>query len=95
MTEREPGVLTALTDLDFERTATPAVAKLLYVVGLVLTALLYLAGVAAFFTRGFGLGVAAAVAGALAAVFVVLLLRVGLEYVVSVVRLAEDARRRR
>jgi hypothetical protein len=91
----EPGVLTALTDLDFNRTATPSIAKFLYVVGILLTALGYLGGVTLFFLRGVGLGVAALVAGAVAAVFVLLLLRVGLEYVVSVVRLAEDARARR
>ena len=33
----EPGVLAALTDLNFDRSATPAVARFLYVVGIVLT----------------------------------------------------------
>jgi hypothetical protein len=91
----EPGVLSALTDLDFERLATPAVVRFLYVVGIVLTAVAYVGVVVAFFSRGFGLGVAALVAGAVAAVFTLLLLRVVLEFLVAVVRLSEDVRSRR
>jgi hypothetical protein len=93
-THQEPGVLGALTDLNFERFATPSVVKFVYVVGIVLTALCYVAGVIGFFVRGFGLGVAALVAGAVVAVFALLLLRVTLEFVAAVVRLSEDVHRR-
>ncbi|GAA4557355.1 hypothetical protein GCM10023175_61450 [Pseudonocardia xishanensis] len=88
----EPGVLAALTDLNFDRSATPAVARFLYVVGLVLIAVGYVALVLLLFSRGLGLGVAALVGGAVAAVFSLLLLRVVLEFLVAVVRLSDDLR---
>jgi hypothetical protein len=91
----EPRVLTALTDLNFDRFATPAVARLLYVVGIVLIAVGYVGVVVATFARGFGLGVAALVGGAVAAVFSLLLLRVVLEFLVAVVRLSEQTRNNR
>ncbi len=87
-------MLSALTDLNFERFATPAVVRFLYVVGIVLTVVGYAGIVIAFFTRGFGLGVAALVGGAVAALFALLLLRVTLEFLVAVVRLSQDVRRR-
>ena len=93
--QHEPGVLAALTDLNFERSATPAVARFLYVVGIVLIAVGYVGLVLLLFARGFGLGMAALVGGAVAAVFALLLLRVVLEFLVSVVRLSEDLRSRR
>jgi hypothetical protein len=89
----EPGVLTALTDLDFDRFATPAVARLLYVVGIVLIVVGYVGVVLVTFSRGFGLGIAALVGGAVAAVFSLLLLRVVLEFLVAVVRLSQRTRR--
>lgn len=89
----EPRVLTALTDLNFDRFATPAVVRLLYVVGIVLMAVGYVGVVLATFSRGFGLGVAALVGGAVVAVFGLLLLRVVLEFLVAVVRLSEQSRR--
>ncbi|MFR9801624.1 DUF4282 domain-containing protein [Pseudonocardia sp. RS010] len=93
-TDQEPGVLGALTDLNFERFATPSVVRFVYVVGIVVTTLCYVVGVVGFFLRGFGLGVAALVAGGVVAVFVLLLLRVVLEFLTAVVRLSEDVRRR-
>lgn len=84
-----PHAFGGLFDFGFTSYATPSVIRLLYVVGIVLIVLSYVGLTVGFFARGVGLGIAALVSGGVVALFAVLLLRVVLEFLLAVVRLAQ------
>jgi hypothetical protein len=89
------GAFTALFDFDFKSFATPVVVKILYVVGMVLIGLYYIGALIVGFAQGgVGLGLLILVVGAIAALFVLIMFRVTLEFYYAVVRMSEDIHRK-
>ena len=88
------GTFSALFDFDFNSFATPAVVKILYVVGMVLIGLLYLGALIGGFTQGVGVGLVTLVVGGVAALFYLIFFRVTLEFFYAVVRMSEDIHRK-
>ena len=89
---RDPSTFAALFDFGFTTFATPAVIRVLYVLGLVAIGLTYVVAVISGFIEGAGVGLLALVLGAVVALFYVILLRVGLEFSYAIVRMSEDIR---
>jgi hypothetical protein len=84
-----------LFDFGFNHFATPAVVKIIYVVGLVLLGLAYIGFVIAGFTQGVGPGLLVLILGAIVALFYLTLFRITLEFYYAVVRMSEDIHHRR
>lgn len=103
---RDASPIKAAFDLSFNNYATPGIVKIVYVVGIVLTALGYVFGVIAAFISGaprdYGMGIRSdgsvlpgilmLVFGWIPGAFFILLLRVALEMTLSSVRTAMDVR---
>ena len=88
------GAFAALFDFDFNTFATPAVVKILYIVGMVLLGLLYVGLLITGFAQGVGVGLLALVGGAIAVLFYLILFRITLEFYYAVVRMSEDIHRK-
>jgi hypothetical protein len=86
--------LSALVDVNFDTFGTHALVKILYIVGMVLLGLGYLAGLIAGFAGGIGPGLVALVIGTVGALFSLIFLRITLEYFRAVVRMSEDIHRK-
>lgn len=84
------GLFGALFDYGFHSFATPAVIKVLYILGTVLIGLAYIGAVITGFAQGVGLGLAAVIGGALVALVYLIFLRITLEFYYAVVRMSED-----
>jgi Domain of unknown function (DUF4282) len=80
----------ALFDFDFNTFATPAVVKILYVVGMVLMGLLYIGMLIGGFATGVGVGLVTLIVGAIIILFSLILFRVTLEFYYALVRMSED-----
>ncbi|GEL16392.1 DUF4282 domain-containing protein [Pseudonocardia asaccharolytica] len=89
------GFFTALFDFGFNRFATPAVVKVVYIIGTVVLTLAYLAAIVTGFLDSFGLGLLAILGGALVYLFYLTLFRITLEFYYAVVRMSEDIHHRR
>lgn len=103
---RDAGPIKAAFDLSFNSWATPGLVKIVYIVGIVLVAVSYVISVISMFVAGlprdygFGVesegtvvpGILTLVFGWIPGAFFILLLRVGLEQVLSNVRTATDIR---
>ena len=89
------GFFSALFDFGFNHFATPAVVKILYVIGLVLIGLTYISAVISGFVVGVGPGLLALIIGAIIALFALALFRITLEFYYAVVRMSEDIHHRR
>lgn len=89
------GTFGALFDFEFNTFATPAVVKLLYIVGMVLLGIGYLAVLIGAFAQGVGVGLIALIVGAVVVLFYLILFRVLLEFYYAVVRMSEDIHHRR
>jgi hypothetical protein len=87
--------LAALFDFEFNTFATPAVVKILYIVGMVLLGLAYVGFLIAGFTQGVGFGLLALVVGAVVVLFYLILFRVTLEFFYAIVRMSEDIHQKR
>jgi hypothetical protein len=85
----------ALFDFEFNSFATPVVVKILYIVGMVLLGLGYVAALIAGFAQGVGVGLAFLIGGAILVLFYLILLRVTLEFYYAVVRMSEDIHKRK
>jgi hypothetical protein len=85
----------ALFDFSFDSFATPAVVKVLYIIGMVLLGLLYLGGVIFGFSQGAGSGLAILIIGGIGALFYLILFRITLEFYYAIVRMSEDIHHRR
>jgi hypothetical protein len=88
------GAFSALFDFDFNTFATPAVVKILYVVGMVLLGLLYIGLLISGFAQGVGVGLVTLVVGAIGLLFYLIFFRVTLEFFYAVVRMSEDIHRK-
>src|SRR4051812_30603427 len=85
----------ALFDFEFNSFATPAVTKILYIVGMVLLGLFYIGALISGFTQGVGIGLVILIGGGIAVLFYLILLRVTLEFFYAVVRMSEDIHKRK
>ncbi|MGH3585074.1 MAG: DUF4282 domain-containing protein [Pseudonocardia sp.] len=89
------GAFGALFDFEFNTFATPAVVKILYIVGMVLLGLFYVVAVISAFMASALAGVAALIGGALIGLFYLILFRVTLEFYYAIVRMSEDIHHKR
>ncbi|TQM15587.1 DUF4282 domain-containing protein [Pseudonocardia kunmingensis] len=87
--------LAALFDFEFNSFATPAVVKILYIVGMVLLGLFYVGALIGGFTQGVGIGLVVLVVGAVVLLFYLILFRVTLEFFYAIVRMSEDIHHKR
>jgi hypothetical protein len=85
----------ALFDFEFNTFATPAVVKILYIVGMVLLGLIYVGALIGGFTQGVGIGLVVLVVGAVGVLFYLILFRVTLEFFYALVRMSEDIHHKR
>lgn len=85
----------ALFDFEFTKFATPAVVKILYIVGMVLLGLAYIGFLISGFTQGVVVGLGVLIGGAIFVLFYLILFRVTLEFFYAVVRMSEDIRKRK
>jgi hypothetical protein len=85
----------ALFDFEFNSFATPAVVKILYIVGMVLLGLGYIAALIGGFAQGVGIGLVFLIGGAIVVLFYLIMFRVLLEFYYAVVRMSEDIHRRK
>jgi hypothetical protein len=85
----------ALFDFEFNTFATPAVVKILYIVGMVLLGLGYIVALIGGFAQGVGIGLAFLIGGAIVVLFYLIMFRVLLEFYYAVVRMSEDIHRRK
>lgn len=85
----------ALFDFEFNSFATPAVVKILYIVGMVLLGLIYIGLLISGFAQGVGIGLVTLIGGGIAVLFYLIFFRVTLEFFYAVVRMSEDIHRRK
>jgi hypothetical protein len=85
----------ALFDFEFNTFATPAVTKILYIVGMILLGLFYIGALISGFSQGVGLGLVVLIGGGVAVLFYLILFRVTLEFFYAVVRMSEDIHKRK
>ncbi|HLU55577.1 MAG TPA: DUF4282 domain-containing protein [Pseudonocardia sp.] len=85
----------ALFDFDFNTFATPAVVKILYIVGMILIGLFYIGALIGGFAQGVGPGLLALVVGGVFALFALIMFRVTLEFYYALVRMSEDIHHRK
>lgn len=85
----------ALFDFEFNTFATPAVVKILYIVGLVLLGLFYIAGLISGFAQGILPGLGALVIGGVFVLFMLIMFRITLEFYYALVRMSEDIHHRK
>ena len=89
------GFFGALFDFSFDSFATPAVVKVLYIIGMVLLGLFYVVIVISGFAQNAGFGLLALIGGGIAVLFYLTLFRITLEFYYAVVRMSEDIHHRR
>lgn len=90
--DRNDNPFAALLDLSFTHFATPALIKFLYVLLLVLGVLWWLVGIVAGFSASGLAGLGALIGGAIGLLVWLLLVRVSLEYALSMIRVAQETR---
>jgi hypothetical protein len=85
----------ALFDFEFNTFATPAVVKILYIVGMVLLGLFYIGGLISGFAQGVGIGLVSLVVGGIFVLFALIMFRITLEFYYALVRMSEDIHHRK
>lgn len=93
--QRSASPFAALFDFEFNTFATPAVVKILYIVGMVLLGLFYIAGLIGGFAQGVGPGLLALIVGGIFVLFGLIMFRVTLEFYYALVRMSEDIHNRK
>lgn len=91
--DREPNFLATLFDLSFERFVTVRLVKVLFIIGLVFSAVTAVTLIVQGFEASTGLGVILLLLSPVVFLVYALLVRVGLEVVLVIFRIAEDTRR--
>ena len=91
--QKPEGGLKALLDFGFTEFVTLGVVEMLYLLGLGLVILEFLIALVASFLLGFGFVVGVLIVGPVVAVLQLLCLRIWLELVVVLFRIAENTRR--
>jgi Domain of unknown function (DUF4282) len=82
----------ALFDFSFKSFATPVITRVMYILGLVGIILGYIAYVIFWFTINGGAGIVALLVGAVVVLFLIMSLRLALEFNFAVVQMTEDVR---
>ncbi len=88
------GFLGALFDFSFNRFVTPMLVKLVYVLATVYAVFVYLVIVVAGFSNGVWTGLTALILGPIGAIIWLAVVRIGLEFGISVVRMSQDVHQR-
>ncbi|MCU1537252.1 MAG: hypothetical protein JWP82_1603 [Humibacillus sp.] len=94
VSESSAGFLPALFDFSFTTFVTPKIVRFVYVLATVWAVLMYLLVVISQFRFGLVTGLLALVLGPFVAVLWLAVVRIGLEFGMSVVRMSEDIHRR-
>jgi hypothetical protein len=89
------GPFGALFDFEFNTFATPAVVKILYIVGMILLGLFYIGGLIGGFAQGVGPGLLALIVGGIFVLFALIMFRITLEFYYALVRMSEDIHHRK
>jgi hypothetical protein len=92
---QQKGFFAALFDFSFEAFATPAVVRILYIIGMVLMGIGYVVYVIIGFSINTVAGLAILIGGAIGLLFFLALFRISLEFYYAVVRMSEDIHNRR
>ena len=89
------GFLNALFDFTFDTFVTPKIVKFVYVLAVIWAVVAYvIVVITSFFQYGLTSGLVALVFGPLVALIWIAVVRIGLEFGISVVRMSEDVHRR-
>ncbi len=89
------GFLGALFDFSFNRFVTPMLVKLVYVLATIYAVFVYLVVVVVgFASGGFWTGLTALILGPIGAIIWLAVVRIGLEFGISVVRMSQDVHER-
>jgi len=91
--DREPNFLVTLFDISFERFVTVRLVKVLFIIGLVFSAVAAVTFIVQGFWASTGLGVILLLLSPVIFLVYALMVRVGLEVVLVIFRIAEDIRR--
>lgn len=94
LSESSAGFLPALFDFSFTTFVTPKIVRFVYVLATIWAVLMYLLVVVTQFSLSALSGLVALVLGPLVAVIWLAVVRIGLEFGLSVVRMSEDIHRR-
>lgn len=92
---QQKGFFSALFDFSFESFATPAVVRILYIIGMVLMGIGYVFYTIFGFTISSVVGLAVLIGGAIGLLFLLAMFRISLEFYYAVVRMSEDIHNRR
>ncbi len=88
------GFLGALFDFSFNRFVTPMLVKLVYVLATIYAVIVYVIIVIAGFTNGVFAGLIVLILGPIGAIIWLAVVRIGLEFGISVVRMSQDIHQR-
>lgn len=88
------GFLEALFDYGFNSFVTPKIVKFVYVLATVWVVIVYALSVFSGFAQSVGYGIAVLVIGPIFALIWLAIVRIGLEFAISVVRMSEDVHKR-
>ena len=94
ITDSSAGFLPALFDFSFNSFVTPKIVRFVYVLATIWTVVMYVIVVITWFTQSVTSGILALVLGPLVAIIWLAIVRIGLEFGISVVRMSEDVHRR-
>ena len=84
------GFFAALFDFSFDNFITIKLTKVIYIIGIVASGLGTLGFIISGFTQGFGSGLMALIVGPLLFLLWVVLVRIGLELIIAVFKIAEN-----
>ena len=94
ITDSSAGFLPALFDFSFDSFVTPKIVRFVYVLATIWAVLMYVLIVIQQFTVSIWAGIIALVVGPLVAILWLAVVRIALEFGISVVRMSEDVHRR-
>jgi hypothetical protein len=94
ITDSSAGFFPALFDFSFNSFVTPKIVRFVYVLAAIWAALMYVIVVISAFTQSVTSGILALVFGPIVAIIWLAVVRIGLEFAISIVRMSEDVHRR-
>jgi len=94
ITDSSAGFLPALFDFSFNSFVTPKIVRFVYVLATIWAIVMYVIIVISSFTQSVWTGIIAIVFGPLVAIIWLAIVRIGLEFGISVVRMSEDVHKR-
>ena len=94
LADSSAGFFPALFDFTFNTFVTPKIVRIVYVLAVVWAAVGYVFAVIGGFASSIGTGLVALIFGPIVAIIWLAVVRIGLEFGISVVRMSEDVHRR-